>query len=83
MLVACRQLSFWQRLQVCDNAIVRTLLTSGIGVHGLFATAHLQTRRQYNLLALNLWAVRGHDVRNMFAAELKRFVETRNALALT
>ena len=81
MLVACRQLSFWRRLHSCDNSIVRALLASGIDAHGLLATTHMEIRRSYDLLGLNLHAVSGRDLTNMFVGRLERFVRTRNEMA--
>ena len=65
----------------CDNSIVRAFLASGIDAHDLLATTHMQIRRSYDLLGLNLHAVSGRDLTNMFVGRLERFVRTRNEMA--
>jgi len=78
MHVARRQLSFWLRLCSSDNTIVGALLASDIGHHGRLAESHLQIRRKYELMNMDLRAVSGADIANVFSSRLERFVDDRN-----
>ena len=78
MLVATRQMLFWRRLQASDSSIVRDLVASSIGTHGQLATAHRRIREVYGLMDVDLVAVRGSEIRNVFMAKLERFVHARN-----
>ena len=77
MLVASRQLSFWARLRTSDNTIVQTLMSDNVSVHGILAKSHLLIRREYDLIPMDLSAVSGHDIRNVFVSQLERFVHDR------
>ena len=47
-------------------SILRPLLASGIDANGLPAATRVQIRHSYHLLSLNLHAVGGRGLRNMF-----------------
>ena len=80
MLLASRKLSFWRRLLASDNTMISALLASDIGDHGLLAKSQLQVRREHNLIDMDLRAVSGPDIVNVFASRLERFVLERNRL---
>ena len=77
MLVASRQLSFYQRLLSSENNIVRNILTSEIGNSGIYAKLHVNIRQEYGLMAMDLTLVQRSDIRNVFTANLDRFVNDR------
>jgi len=78
MHVASRQLSFWRRLGSSTNTIVSALLASDIGHHGMLAESHLQIRREFDIMAMDLRAVSGPAIANVFVSRLERFVHERN-----
>ena len=83
MLVACRQLSFWQRLQASENTTVRALLAGEIGRHGRCSTSHVNIRHEFDLIGVDLSAIGSSDIRNVFASHLTRFVRERSNLPLS
>ena len=78
MLVASRQLSFWRKLQASENTTVRALLAGEIGHHGLCSVSHVHIRHEFGLTGMDLSAVGGSDIANVFASLLNRFVQERN-----
>ena len=67
MLIAYRQLSFSFRLHNSTNCIVQKLLAGDAGLHGLFAERHLEIRRRYDLLGLDLSTISPNDLTNIFS----------------
>ena len=77
MLIASRQLLFQKRLSSSENNIIRALVASDVGNSGITAKLHVQIRKDYGLMELDLTTVRKSDVHNIFAAHLGRFVQHR------
>jgi len=83
MLVASRQLLYWQRLMMSENSIVMAVCLSEAGHRGVLAKTHLSIRQNYGLLALDMLGASRADVHNVFASHLERFVRDRLLLEET
>ena len=72
MLVAYRQMLFWQRVNGSQNSLVISLTNDMNSTLGPVGKNHNRIRADYDLLELDLSAVSKADLRNVFSAHLER-----------
>ena len=78
MLVACRQILFYKRLQSSQNVIIKALLASNMSHCGNFIKVHLAVRQEYDLMTLDLSSASNISIANVFKSRLQRIVSERN-----